>query len=50
MILKAYNVKVKTDGLHWFLVLSLEKEVSNAHYIPKTEPIGIDLGGELPRS
>ena len=41
---KAYNVKVKTDGLHWFLVLGLEKEVSNTPYIPKTEPIGIDLG------
>ena len=41
---KAYNIKVKTDGLHWFLVLGLEKEISNTPYIPKTEPIGIDLG------
>ena len=41
---KAYNVKVKTDGLNWFLVLGLEKEISNTSYIPKTEPIGIDLG------
>ena len=41
---KVYNVKVKTDGLNWFLVLGLEKEVSNTHYMPKTEPIGIDLG------
>lgn len=41
---KAYNIKVKTDGLQWFLVLGLEKEVSNTPYIPKTESIGIDLG------
>ena len=41
---KTYNVKVKTDGLHWFLVLSLEKEISNTSCKPKTEPIGIDLG------
>ena len=41
---KVYNVKVKTDGLNWFLVLGLEKEVSNVPFVPKTEPIGIDLG------
>lgn len=41
---KVYNVKVKTDGLHWFLVLGLETAPVDNSNVNRTEPIGIDLG------
>lgn len=41
---KVYNVKVKTDGLNWFLVLGLEIEPIGNSNVDRTEPIGIDLG------
>ena len=41
---KVYNVKIKTDGLNWFLVLGLETESIDNSNVDRTEPIGIDLG------
>ena len=44
---KIYNAKVKTDGEHWYFVAALDvpkEQLNKVEDIPKSEPIGIDLG------
>lgn len=40
---KIYNAKIKYDGKNWYFVAAMDIEV-NYNNVPKTEPIGIDLG------
>ena len=44
---KIYNAKVKTDGEHWYFVAALDvpsEQLNKVEDIPKSEPVGIDLG------